>query len=227
MKLKKTHLIRRVFFIGTLSVIIYKMSKAKDLIKKTDVKFDEPNISDRVLDRLFLWIFPEFVIPNHLTIFRYATVPLVFYLLLYQRYLLGFVLFTISVFTDALDGAMARTRDKITDWGKLHDPLADKLLIGVAGAVLITRYIDFRIILIILVLEMFTVLSAIHLHDNKEKEIGARLPGKIKMICQSVAIISLLIYSLFQFENLLTVSSTLLYLAIFFSTINIFLYRAL
>jgi len=122
---------------------------------------------------------------------------------------------------------MARTRDKITQWGKLHDPLADKLLIGTSGAVLVTRYLSLRIILIILILEFITVISAIHLYDKKEKDLGARIPGKLKMIFQCVAIILLLIYTIVAHPAALWISGALLYLAIALSIINIFLYRVL
>ena len=203
------------------------MNGLKKLIEITDVKFDEPNFIDRIIDKLFLWIFPQFIIPNHLTLFRYFTIPFVFFFLLYGRYEIGLILFIVSSLTDALDGAMARTRDKITSWGKLHDPLADKILIGTTGAVLITRYISFEIILIIIILEFLTVISAIHLHDDDKKEIGARLPGKIKMVCQSVGLILLLFYTLFNFIFILKISTFLFYLAIFFSIINALLYKAL
>ena len=134
---------------------------------------------------------------------------------------------TSSSFSAVLAGAMARTRDKITNWGKLHDPLADKILIGVTGAVLITRYIGLEIILIMLILELLTVLSAIHLHDNEEKDIGARLPGKIKMIFQSFGLVLLLLFSIYKFNSLLIVATSFFFLAIIFSTINILLYKAL
>jgi len=203
------------------------VSFRNQLLSYGNTKFNQPNFSDRVLDKFFLWIFPDFITPNHLTKFRYFTIPVVFYLLLTQNYLSGLVFFCISAFSDALDGAMARTRNRITEWGKLHDPLADKLLIGTSGAVLITRYLSLRIILIILILEFITVISAIHLYDKKEKDFGARIPGKLKMICQSVAIILLLIYTIVAHSEALWVSGVLLYFAIVLSIINIFLYRVL
>lgn len=210
-----------------VSYYIIIMSKLKGIIKAADIKFHEPNKLDEIIDKLFLWIFPDFIVPNHLTLFRYFTIPFIFFFLLYGNYKVGLIIFVISSFTDALDGAMARTRDKITNWGKLHDPLADKFLIGVAGAVLITRYISFEVILIIVILEFLTVISAIHLHDNKEKEIGARLPGKIKMVCQSIGLVFLLFGITSQLSGFITIAVILFYLAIFFSAANILLYRAL
>ena len=203
------------------------MPDLEKLIKLGDIKFDEPNSIDRILDNLFLWVFPERVTPNHLTTFRYLTIPPVFFFLLNQSYTIGLILFAISSFTDALDGAMARTRSKITNWGKLHDPIADKILIGITGAVLITRYINFQIIVAIIILELLTVMVAIHLHEDSEKEMGAKLPGKIKMVCQSFGLIFLLLGIINQVSGLIFFATSLFYLAIFFSITNIFLYKSL
>ncbi|MGM0629272.1 MAG: CDP-alcohol phosphatidyltransferase family protein [Patescibacteria group bacterium] len=106
---------------------------SKKLLKIGNTEFKRPNAIDRILDRLFLWSIPSYIKPNHLTIFRYLTVPIIFYFLLNSFYLPVLLLFLLSAFTDALDGALARTRDQITSWGKIHDPLADKLLIGIVG----------------------------------------------------------------------------------------------
>ena len=203
------------------------MFNLKKLIKIGGIKFEKPNVVDRILEKLFLWAFPGFVKPNHLTIFRYLMTPIVFFLLIDKSYALGLVLFAITVFTDALDGAMARTRNQITNWGKLHDPLAGKILIGSAGAVLITRYIGVEIITIILLLEFSTVIAAIHLYDDEKREIGARLPGKIKMVCQSFGVGTLLLYSIYQSGIALGFAHAFFYLAIIFSASNIILYRAL
>lgn len=181
---------------------------------------EEPNFIDKVLDKTTLWIFPPFIKPNHLTIFRYISIPIIFLLLYFQYYKLGLLFFFISAFTDALDGAMARTRKQVTSWGKIHDPLADKLLIGVSGIIVITRYVGIEIIVIILFLEILTIIAAISLYDSKENS-GARLPGKLKMLCQSFGLGILLIYVI---TNILLFSITavfLLYLSIFFSVINV------
>lgn len=100
--------------------------------------FDEPrpnyiskvSFVDRILDRTILKIFPDSIRPNFLTVFRFVSIPFIIFFLINGNYMIGFWLFVISAFTDALDGAMARTRNKITDWGIVFDPFADKLLIS-------------------------------------------------------------------------------------------------
>ncbi|MGM0482882.1 MAG: CDP-alcohol phosphatidyltransferase family protein [Patescibacteria group bacterium] len=191
----------------------------KKILEIGNTEFKEPNAIDKLLDKLFLWLIPSYIKPNHLTAFRYLTVPIIFYFLLNNLYLSVLFLFLLSAFTDALDGALARTRNQITSWGKLHDPLADKLLIGVVGVILITEYIGIEIIFMILILELLTIVAAVSLYDPKDNP-GARLPGKVKMFCQSFGLISLLVFAITGAIPFLITATLLLYLAILFSVIN-------
>ena len=112
--------------------------------------FDEPRpnyvskitIFDRILEKTFLKLFPVFVRPNFLTVFRFVSIPFVIFFLMHEDYEIGLWLFAISAFTDALDGAIARTRNMITDWGIVFDPFADKLLIGSVSVIVISKFIS-------------------------------------------------------------------------------------
>ncbi len=71
-------------------------------------------------------------IPNVITVGRVALAPLVFVLALSDGVvprLLAFVLFCVAAFSDLWDGHLARKHGWISDFGKLMDPLADKLLL--------------------------------------------------------------------------------------------------
>lgn len=71
-------------------------------------------------------------LPNALTVGRIVAAPLVALLPLLDRWelrLLGFVLFVAVAVTDYYDGKLARSRNLVTNLGKLLDPLADKLLL--------------------------------------------------------------------------------------------------
>ena len=71
-------------------------------------------------------------IPNALTMLRILAVPVVVVALLGEipnGDLWAGIVFAIAAFTDGLDGYIARRNDDITTFGKLMDPLADKLLI--------------------------------------------------------------------------------------------------
>ncbi len=71
-------------------------------------------------------------IPNVITMARVVMAPAVFFLALSDGFtprLLAFLLFAVAALSDLWDGYLARKHDWISDFGKLMDPLADKLLI--------------------------------------------------------------------------------------------------
>src|SRR3989338_2865390 len=99
-------------------------------------------LTDKILKRTLLPFIPRYVTPNSVTWFRFVSIPFVGYLLVQEQYFPGLILFFISSFSDAVDGALARTRDQVTEWGKTYDPFADKLLIGTAVFILVSRFLN-------------------------------------------------------------------------------------
>ena len=70
--------------------------------------------------------------PNALTISRIALVPVLAIALAKENMDFALAVFLAGMATDVLDGHIARTRGPITDFGKLMDPIADKLFVGTA-----------------------------------------------------------------------------------------------
>jgi len=68
--------------------------------------------------------------PNVLTLLRICLVPFLVAAVLENRFALGFVLFIVAGFTDALDGALARMLKQRTRLGEYLDPVADKVLLS-------------------------------------------------------------------------------------------------
>jgi CDP-diacylglycerol--glycerol-3-phosphate 3-phosphatidyltransferase len=71
-------------------------------------------------------------LPNIITIARMCFTPVIALLPFIEGYrpkLICFVLFVVVALTDVLDGYLARSRQEVTDLGKLLDPIADKLLL--------------------------------------------------------------------------------------------------
>lgn len=71
-------------------------------------------------------------LPNAITTLRVLLAPVVTVLLFESGVtarLIGFAVFLIAAVSDLVDGALARHREEVTDFGKLVDPLADKLLL--------------------------------------------------------------------------------------------------
>ncbi|MBI4252644.1 CDP-alcohol phosphatidyltransferase family protein [Candidatus Uhrbacteria bacterium] len=149
-------------------------------------------VTDRIIAALFLWAVPSVLTPNHITLFRIvATVPTIT-LLLFEQYAVGIPLFLFVALTDALDGALARTRNMITDWGRIFDPVADKLLVIPSLAILMVKNLPIELVLLIIALELF-VMGAALVWRNRGGVISANMWGKVKMILQIVGIFLLLL----------------------------------
>jgi CDP-diacylglycerol--glycerol-3-phosphate 3-phosphatidyltransferase len=178
---------------------------------------------DRILAATILKLFPAAVKPNYLTIFRFLATPIVILLIYFDYYQVGLWAFLIVAFSDALDGSMARTRAEVTEWGKVYDPLADKLLIGSMVFTIVLRYIDFYAAMAIIVLEAIIIISAWWQKHNGHK-VEANIWGKIKMILQVAGTVFLLVAIVFDFESLLPFGKGAFYLAIAFAIISLLTY---
>jgi len=97
------------------------------------------------------------------------------------------VFFVLAIATDAWDGHLARSRNLITDLGKLLDPIADKFLTGAALVGLsILGELPWWVTIVVLVREIgITVYRLIVVHDAV---LAAAWMGKLKTVAQSVAI---------------------------------------
>lgn len=130
---------------------------------------------------------------NALTALRLVLVP-VFLLFLFAgdghetaSRITAFVIFAVAVVTDRLDGALARTYGMITEFGKLADPIADKMLIGAALIGLsMLGDLPWWVTTVILAREIgVTVLRFAVLHRGV---IPASRGGKLKTLVQAIAI---------------------------------------
>lgn len=138
-----------------------------------------------------------FTLPNLLTAYRFAVVPLIMVCLLpgagQLAGLVAFVLFVSGALTDLADGYLARVMQSETILGKLMDPLADKVLIAVALIMLIplgqvAAWVAFVILARELVITGFRGVAA---------DAGIVIPagrlGKVKSVFQYIAL-SILIF---------------------------------
>jgi len=161
-----------------------------------------------------LRLFSKSVTPNQITIFRFITIPFVAFLLSTGEYRWATVLFFISAFSDALDGALARTSNQVTEWGIMYDPLADKLLIGFSVFLILPQYLDSHIAFTIILIEMILIGMGYYFRNFQNKQFQANRWGKRKMLFQSVGVILVLLYSIFPLGFILTAAEIILYAAI-------------
>ncbi len=103
-------------------------------------------------------------VPNVLTMLRAALIP-VFLVLYYtsQRYL-ALAVFLLASATDLLDGYIARKYNLVTNFGKLMDPLADKLM--VVSVLLVQTFSGIlppEAVIIVILKEMIMVLGGVYM----------------------------------------------------------------
>jgi CDP-diacylglycerol--glycerol-3-phosphate 3-phosphatidyltransferase len=175
---------------------------------------------DRLLARTVLKLFSKKILPNHVTAFRFIATPFVALLMFFEQYQIGLIAFLIVAFSDAVDGAMARTRNQVTEWGKIYDPLADKILIGSMIFVIVLRYIDTFASYIIIFLEIVFIFMAWR-RMKKGGHVQANIWGKIKMWLQVAGVTFLLLSIVFDLADLLPLVSGTFYLAIAFAVMSL------
>lgn len=134
---------------------------------------------------------PEFIKPNHVTVLRLLLTPIVLWLLWDKQYLVAVPLFILTAFTDVIDGSLARTRNLITPWGILFDPVADKLLVG--SVVLLVALGHFHPWLVFTAI-FLDILPSIRWASQKGGGVMmANAWGKTKMVLQCTSLTLLLL----------------------------------
>ena len=129
------------------------------------------------------------------------------------KYLICGVIFIIASLTDFVDGKIARARNLVTDFGKLIDAIADKVLVNSILILLAASGDIHPIIPVIIVVRDSIVNSIKMIAASKGKVVAAIKSGKIKTACLMTGIALTLFYNMpFEFINL-RVSDFLLFVA--------------
>lgn len=128
-------------------------------------------------------------VPNILTIIRFLLIPFIIYFLAINQYIIGVILFIISGITDVIDGAIARKFNFITDFGKLMDPLADKLTqISVLATLMIKDLIPVWILAIVIAKEAIMIAGASFLY-GRDVVVSSKWFGKLATVLFFIAIV--------------------------------------
>jgi CDP-diacylglycerol--glycerol-3-phosphate 3-phosphatidyltransferase len=175
---------------------------------------------DKIIDKVFLWAIPHWLKPNFFSYLRIALVPFIFWLLYVGQNHLALIMFIIAACTDFIDGALARTRDQITDLGKLLDPIADKMLILVVLVYIGFDHLIVWVFTIVITFEIVGVLASALFARYLGRPIGANFFGKVKMVFQSFAVGLFLIGIIINNESVVKFSEVLLIIALFFAFIS-------
>lgn len=136
------------------------------------------------------------------------------------KYLIAGVLFVLASFTDFLDGYIARKYNLITDFGKMIDAIADKVLVNSVLIILCASGFIHPIIAVVIIVRDSIVNAIKMVAGNKGKTVAAIKSGKWKTACLMVGIALTLFYNLpFELWNY-QVSDFLLIVAAVLSVIS-------
>ncbi len=135
-------------------------------------------------------------LPNKLTMLRILLIPFFCIFLCMESFawqLIATIIFLIASFTDLLDGYIARRDNLITDFGKLVDPIADKLLITSAMIFMVAQGRMSALVVLIFVAREFIVSAFRMLAASRGTVIAADKLGKYKTATQTAAIVLLML----------------------------------
>lgn len=172
---------------------------------------------DGIIDKVFLRFIPNSIRPNQVTIVRFILIPVVYGLLIQNALVLALIVFIIAALSDAIDGAMARTRNQITDVGKVIDPIADKLLIITVLLYIGFEFLIIKIFVIYIIFEIIAVLIGYFFSFAIGKPIGANFFGKIKLNLQCISVGFFILGMLVSNTILINISKYVLFIALFFA----------
>ena len=136
------------------------------------------------------------------------------------KYFIAAGIFAIASITDAIDGHIARSRNMVTDFGKMTDAIADKMLVNSTLIILSSQGMISPVITVIIVFRDTVVDTIKMIAGSKGKVVAAIKTGKVKTTFLMLGIVFTLCYNLpFELFNL-DVSNFLLVLATVFAIIS-------
>ena len=119
------------------------------------------------------------------------------------KYIIVGILFLIASVSDCVDGKIARKYNLVTDFGKVADAIADKILVNGLLTVLAYERIISVVIPVVIITRDIIVDSCKMISGNKGKVVGASILGKLKTICMLIGLTLVLFYNLpFELINL-------------------------
>lgn len=136
------------------------------------------------------------------------------------KYVIAGILFIIASVTDFLDGYIARKKHLITNFGKLVDAIADKILVNSVLIILSAQGFIHPIIPVIIIIRDSIVNSIKMLAASRGKIVAAISLGKIKTACLMIGIVLTLFYNLpFELWNI-SVAKAFLFVATILSVVS-------
>lgn len=164
------------------------------------------NLPNKItMGRIFLSIIILLILvfPFHQINFDWPTYLIAGKVTVNIKYIIAGFLFLIASYTDHLDGAIARKRGIVTDFGKVMDAIADKVLVN--GVLIALAYDGFLpvVIPIIIIIRDIAVDSIKMIAGSSGKAVGASIAGKVKTVFMMVGLTMIFFYNLpFELINI-------------------------
>ncbi len=128
-----------------------------------------------------------FTIPNILSFVRIGLIPFIIMAYFNNDYVGAFLLILASGFTDVVDGFIARHFNQVSDFGKVLDPIADKLTQVAVVLMLLIDFLDmwaiWTLLIVLFVKELATLILAIYMLSGGANAISAKWWGKVATVC--------------------------------------------
>lgn len=159
---------------------------------------------------------------NRVTLARIFLVPIFMFFILiripFGEYIAA-AIFVLAASTDGLDGYIARARKEVTKFGKLMDPLADKLLVSAALISLVEINLVPAWIAVVIIGREFAVTGLRSIAASEGVVISASKLGKFKTVTQIIAIVAIILNDFFV--NIIgipfNIGEVFIYIAVFFT----------
>ncbi len=127
------------------------------------------------------------LLPNQLTVLRIILTPVFFFLFMAESPLLKQIslgVFLLAAFTDWYDGWLARKFNYFTEWGKIMDPLADKILTTSAFIAFVKLGV-FELWMVVLIVLRDVIITSLRFYsESKKVSFATRKSAKIKTFMQ-------------------------------------------
>jgi len=177
----------------------------KSIPMATEFSRHRRNIASSGFSGTIQFRFAPMNLPNQLTVARFFF-TILFVIALSSEWpfchLVGLIVFIAAGITDYLDGSIARRRNLITDFGKLMDPLADKIMIAAAFICLIPLYAIQPWVAIVVISREFLITGLRLIAASKSIILPAEKLGKHKTAWQITTVIYfLLLLSISEFDK--------------------------
>ena len=161
-----------------------------------------------------------YTIPNLISMFRILLIIPIAYFVWHDNLKVVFILILIGVVTDYMDGIIARHFNQISDWGKLLDPLADKLAIGTLLIILhLKQEVPLWLVIVVVGRDLAILIAGLFLAKKYRLITTSNFIGK----CTANVLTAMVISYIFDIDILQTILTPLGVFFVGLSSLSYFL----